>query len=490
MIHYLLLVVFTIIIAFLAFKIWKKTHEVAFILGLGLMYYWSLLGPWFIVYDELTGQKGKNFGLAYYDYLTRLFPVHADNIYLVVISFYALFIIVIELTLLFFSKKRNAEINSTVTPVNVSHLWLIIVCVSTSLISLFIVWKQILIAAKFNESVYYITRNYHDSYYTVHQLFNQVAVVSLYIGFVSYIGGERSRYITGSKKRIYILAYAFAIFFIEGYLLFLGNKREIFFGGILGVLFYMANVHYKINFKALGVFIIIILIPLFFNDGLRSYSPEPLTEYFDVSHLEFQPKEEVAYTQFSASNTVFRFLFSNEMFVPHFSMYGILSHNLSLTYGSSLVSLAASLVPHFLWPDRPGGVYEYYVSSVHAKEGTGYTIHHASAWYLNFGILGIIAGAFILGWLWVWFYNKLSSIESIKNKFIKILFIIAFSAFTAQIPAMMRTGPEGYKSLVFEAILLPVVMIFLASIVESNISERAKKKMLSKIQATRSKIHN
>jgi hypothetical protein len=474
MIHYLFLIVYTLVIGFLAYRIWKKTKHVAFLLGLFLIYYWSLLGCWFIVFDELTGQQGQHFGLAYYDYLTRLFPVHADNIYLVVISFYALFIITLELTVLFFTKKRTGQVNPVVSPIRINHLWLILVCVGTMIISFFIVWKQILIAAKFEESVYYITRNYHDNYYTIHQLFNQVAVVSLYIGFIAFIGGDKSRYITGSQKRFYIFAYAFAIFFIEAYLLFLGNKREIFFGGILGVLFYLVNVDYRINYKVLAIFIVIIMIPLFFNDGLRSYSPTFVTNYVDVSELEFHPKEEVSYTQFSVANTAFRFLFSNEMFVPHFSMYGILANDLPYTYGSSLVSLGASLVPRFLWPDRPEGVYEYYVNSVHAMPGTGYTIHHASAWYLNFGILGIIVGAFILGWFWTWFYNKFMDIETIRNKFMKILFIIGFSAYTAQIPAMMRTGPEGYKAMAFEALLLPVFIIFIASLVETYFKKKIK----------------
>jgi hypothetical protein len=148
---------------------------------------------------------------------------------------------------------------------------------------------------------------------------------------------------------------------------------------------------------------------------------------------------------------------------------------LPLTYGTSLVSLGASLVPHFIWPDRPEGVYEYYVNSVHAMPGTGYTIHHASAWYLNFGVLGIIAGAFIFGWLWTFFYNKFLSIESIKNIFLKILMIIGFCAFTAQIPALIRTGPEGYKALAFEALLLPVFIIYFASVVQSYLLKRRNK---------------
>ncbi|OFX21249.1 MAG: hypothetical protein A2033_11085 [Bacteroidetes bacterium GWA2_31_9] len=472
MLHYLLLTSCTIIIVFLAWQIWKKTKQIAFIIGIGLLYYWSLLGSWFIIYDELTLQNGKNFGLAYYDYLIKLFPVHADKIYYLVISYYSIFIIVIELTVLYFTKKKEFNIESNFKPIYISHFWLITFCLSATIISFIIIWTQILIAAKFHQSVYYITRNYHDNYYTIHQILNQVAIVSLYIGFITFLSSKSSTYLTGSQKNNYIWAYAIAIFIIEGYLLFIGNKREIFFGGILGILFIIINMNNRINYKKLLVFFAIIIVPLFLNDGLRSYSPTFLTNYFNVSDLEFHPKEEISYTTFTAKNTVFRFIFSNEMFVPHFSMYGILSHNIPLTYGTSLVSLSASIVPHFLWHDRPEGIYEYYATQVNAKPGTGYTIHHASAWYLNFGVLGILLGAFIFGIIWTFLYNQFNNLLNIRFKFFKIIYIIGFIAFTSNIASLIRGGPEAYKALVFEAILIPSFVIFVASIIESIIKKK------------------
>jgi hypothetical protein len=95
MIHYLCLFVFTLIIYFLTWKIWKKTKQIAFPIGISLLYYWSLLGAWFIIFDGLTGQKGKEFGHHYYYLFEKMFPVHADNSYLLTISLYALFIITI-----------------------------------------------------------------------------------------------------------------------------------------------------------------------------------------------------------------------------------------------------------------------------------------------------------------------------------------------------------------------------------------------------------
>ncbi|CAN5411900.1 hypothetical protein BH09BAC5_BH09BAC5_07160 [soil metagenome] len=463
MIHYILLLAYTLIIIFLTLKLWKRTKEIAFMIGVALMYYWSLLGAWFFIYDDLSGQKGKSFGLHYYDFFTLVFPVHVDNSYLISVAIYALFIIGVIMMLLWMAKPASEIITENEKPVYVNHLVLIGLCMSAALISFCIVWKEVLTAAKFHESVYIVTRMQPGRFFTFHQLLNQVAVVALYIGLIAYISGKKSRYITGSNKKWILAAYAFAIIFVEGYLLFLGNKREILFGGILGIIFYLNNIRFKINYKAFALFLIIIMIPLFFNDGLRAYSPEFLTKYFDTSGLEFHRLKEFEYSHFSMKNTAFTFLYSNEMFYGHFSMYGIIYKHLPFSYGTSIISLFESIIPRFLFPDRQAPIYEYYVEHVNAVSGQGYTIHHAAGWYLNFGIIGILLGSFIFGWIWVKIYNVNQKVFTLKNNFLKLFFILGLAAFTAEIPTMMRSGPESYKALFFEALLLPAIIIYFAS---------------------------
>ncbi|MDT8412029.1 MAG: hypothetical protein RQ875_06185 [Vicingaceae bacterium] len=467
MIHYLFLSIYTLIILILGYKIWSNTKNIGFVLGILVLYYWSMLGSWFIVFDELTNQSGKEFGLAYYHYLEVLFPVHADNMYLKAIHFYAFFIITIELVVLYFlskpistSEQIEPEQNKSIY---ISHKWLITICIFCVFMSLGLIVNEILIAAKTNNSIYYITRTQQGRFFTLHQLLNQAAITALFVGMVTYISKEKAFYLKGTLEKKYLYLYFLTVFIVEGYLLMIGNKKEIFFGGLFGILVYLKNVNYKINYRWLSMFIIIIALPLVFNDGFRSYSPTFLAEYFDLSTIDEEIDiKEVSYTAFTAKNTIFRFLFSNEMFVPHFSMYGIISHDVPFTYGTSLVSLGASVVPRALWPNRPPGIYEYYAESVNATEGTGYTIHHAAAWYLNFGVIGIIIGAIIVGLLWFYLYKKSNQIQIIKNTFIKIFFIIGFSAFVAQLPILIRNGPEGYKALLIEGIVLPTLIIYFA----------------------------
>lgn len=463
MIHYIFLVLFTAIIAFLTKKIWDKTVQIAFPIGIGLMYYWSLAGAWFIVFDELTGQKGKDFGLHYYHFAERMFPVHADNTYLLAISLYSIFIIAVQCAVLFFTKNKDATVPEVTKQIRLNHYVLISICVCSAILSFFLVWKEILTAAKFEQSIYVVTRHQPGKFFTIHQLLNGVSVISLYIGLIACISGTNSKYILGDDRKKILVAYIAAVAFVEFYLLLMGNKKEILFGGILAMIFYFNNIRFKASWKTITLFLFIIALPLFFNDGFRSYSPTILTRYFDVSGLEYHPETTITYAEFTIKNTALAFLFSNEMFCAHFSMYGALDHQIPPTYGTSFVSLLASLVPRVVWPDRPGTIYDYYFEQIQAAHGQGYTIHHATGWYLNFGIIGIVAGAIVLGFLWSWLYNKFLNIALVKNDLLKILFVLGISAFTSQLASLIRTGPEGYKPMAFEAILIPTLIIFIAS---------------------------
>ncbi len=459
---YLLLTLLTSIIGYLLFRIVKRTQDWSFALGIFFLYYWSLLGAWFFIYDDKTYGGGIAWGLHYHYMFKELFLVRANTDYLITIFAYGLFIITIQLVILKFTKPKNLFEKAEIEKIKVNHIMLIVLCIICSLLSLSLVWKQILIAAKYEESVYYITRHYPSSTYTIHQLLNQVSIVALYIGLITFLTGEKGKYFSGSNNRKMIFGYVLAVIIVEGGLLFLGNKREILFAGIFGFIYYLNTIDYKINWKHLGLFVMIIGFPLFFNDALRAFSPTFLTHYFDVSDLYFTPPE-VVYTEFSVSNAAIAFLFSNEMFAGHFSMYGAIHKEIPLTYGSSIKSLIASGIPRFIYPNRPIPVYDYYVEQVGANKTIGFTIHHATGWFINFGWMGILIGGALIGWIWSYLYNAFNELYKYKNKILRLFFTIGIGAFVAFLPSLIRTGPEGYKALLFEALILPSLIVLVSS---------------------------
>jgi hypothetical protein len=459
---YLLLIALTSGIGYLLYLIIKRTQEWSFAIGIFFLYYWSLLGSWFFVFDDYTHGGGIKFGLHYHYLFQKLFKVQANVDYAWVIFGYGLFIIIIQLMILGFAKPKDKLMKILPEKIKINHFLLIGFCICCSILSLALVWEQILIAAKYGESVYFVTRSYTKSTYTIHQLLNQVSIVALYLGLVTYLCGEKGKYFTAVKDKKVMIGYILAVLIVEGGLLFLGNKREILFAGIFGFIYYLNSMEYKINWRPVSLFFVIVGFPLFFNDALRGISPAFLTNYFDVSELYFTPPE-VEYTSFSVSGAATTFLFSNEMFAGHFSLYGAIHQDIPYTYGTSIKSLVASGIPRFIYPNRPEGIYEYYITQVGGSRKGGFTIHHATGWFLNFGWIGLMMGAALLGGIWAYFYNSFHEVYKFKRQVFRLFFTLALGCFVAFLPSMIRTGPEGYKALLFEALLLPCLIVIFST---------------------------
>jgi hypothetical protein len=314
-------------------------------------------------------------------------------------------------------------------------------------------------------------------YFSIHQVINFGVVITLFAGLVAFLSKGKSNFIgthASQTSKWYLIGYLFLIFFVEGYILMLGNKRELLFGGIFGLLLLYANYEetLKLKIKTMGYILLMTTIPMIFNNGFRAYTPSFLAD----PNLKFELKiKPVTYTEFTVKSSALSFLFSNEMFASHFSMYGIVSKDVPFMYGKSVYGLAYSIVPRVIAPNRPKDAYTYYTEQVGALEGEGFTIHHASGWYINFGIIGVILGAFIFAYIWVWIHNFQVKFFQYKNKFFQLLLILGPALATAQIPTMVRVGIEGYKAFFLEALIIPTVLIYCTSFF---ISKRKEEKSL------------
>lgn len=461
MAHYLLLALYTLVIAFLAQRIWKKTRSAFFMLGIFMLYYWSLLGAWFVVYDNLNDNAGMQFGLHYYYLLEEMFPVKADNAYMLANLLYAVFIIAIELTVLRFAGRRGAP-QLPEKKLTLNHYTLLAGCFALMIVSLFIVRNEILYAASAGQSVYTITRGVANPLFPLHQLCNNLLVSGMFFGLVVYLSGPKGKYTFAKGTMPVTVLYILAAVLFEGYMLFLGNKKEIFFSGMASVLFFLYNINIRSSLVKISALCLIIMAPLFFNDAIRSYSPRFLLNYFDIPDLVYTPPPAVTYTQFSVQNASLTFLFSNEMFAAHFSMYGAVKYNVPLTYGKSVVVLAVSAIPRAIVPNRPEDVYQHYVKSVGASTHQGFTIHHATGWFINFWYTGVALGGFVLGWLWSWLYNLFCRPVT-RKKFLFLVSVFGICAFSAGIPVLIRSGIEAYKVMAFELIILPCLFFYLSS---------------------------
>src|SRR5262249_49792084 len=129
---------------------------------------------------------------------------------------------------------------------------------------------------------------------------------------------------------------------------------------------------------------------LWFLTAVDFFRGTPLTKMEDAIRQRYEDSTDIGHFVES----------SNEAFGAHFSMYGVLAAQTSPKFGYSIYSLACSVIPRVLWPDRPRDIYLYYSESVGAIQNQGYSLHHATGWYLNFGYAGVAVGAIVLGLLW------------------------------------------------------------------------------------------
>jgi len=454
---YLVLLLCTALIGWLAKKMWQQTNNYSIILGVFALYYWSLSGAWFLVWDAYHNNSAQTIGLHYYYIFEKMFVVHADSYYMQSILYYSLFIILLQVAFLF-SGSGNREIKITANgPVKlrINHNRLILISLLALIVSFVCIYPDVKYAISNNKSFYYVVRHSLNKWYTIHQLLNLIASFSVLFGFTLLLIGNNNKYFhSAAAKGNIIIKYIISIILVLSYLLLLGNKHELLFCGIFTAIVYI-SFSQKINWIRYFALIAVIAIPLTLNDSVRRYPPAVL-RYFLMGDTEHP---EPPHGDMSILSSV---VFSNEMFFAHVSMYGSIAQHLPPTMGSSLINLLSSAIPRAIYDKRPDDIYTYYVKSLQLPPGQGYTIHHATAWYLNFGIAGVILGALLLGWLWKFSWKSYCNFDNQSRLFLRIIALIAFASFVSFLPLLIRNGPEAYKALVFEGILLPAFVIWLA----------------------------
>jgi len=438
---YSLLAVATAIIAVLTLALYRKRKDVGFLIGMGALYYWTLYGAWYIVIDKTGGFSGKNY--HYLEY--KLFPISLDGDYLLTLLLYSGFIILIQLTLLLtLSRDRRIEIPRLV----MRHEPILIIAVLAALLSLYIIKDKLSEAWALNTSAYLYTRRQTDEWFTLHQVLNRVAMLPPAIGFATLVAGDRSRYFVSVVRRYTWPGYI-ALFVAMGAFTFvLGNKNEVFMSLLTGLLCYLASVRRPSFFKA-GL---LIALGMWFLYAIDFFRGTPISEMREAVNQRIEEATEVA--SFVTS--------SNEAYAAHFSLYGVLTTGAEPRFGYSIYSLACSVVPRVLWPDRPADIYNYYADSVGAIQNQGYSIHHATGWYLNFGYTGVAIGAILLGLIWAYCSNAHQRIVTKSGLAFRLFATISPWLFVACLPPLIRAGPEGYKGFIVEGLMIPMATLAFA----------------------------
>ena len=226
----------------------------------------------------------------------------------------------------------------------------------------------------------------------------------------------------------------------------LGNKNEVLATLVAGMLAYLGLAR-KPKWIRAGLVLAAGLWMLYAIDSFRGV---PLA---GLEHAVGERTEDAtAVAAFLTS--------SNEAYGAHFSMYGVLAGGVEPRFGYSLYSLVCSVIPRVLWADRPPDIYLYYSESVGAIQDQGYSLHHATGWYLNFGYPGVALGAVVMGLIWAYCLNAHRRAGS--GYLFRLFATVAPWLFVACLPPLIRAGPEGYKGFLIEGVLIPVGVLAFA----------------------------
>jgi hypothetical protein len=439
--YFAVLSIVTAAVAALALVLYRQQRDLGILAGIAALYYWSLFGSWYIVIDKTGGFSGK-----YYHYLeTKMFPIALDSYYLRTIVLYSAFIIAVELTLLLLLPARPAR---PATPLLLRHSPVLVVSFAAALGSVYIIEDKVSQAWALNTSAYWYTRTQTDEWFSLHQVLNRAALLPAAIGFASLLAGERTRYFFNLQGRFTMLAYVLLLGGMGVFTFVLGNKNEIFVALLTGLLAYLGLTR-RANLLKVGASLGAGLWFLYAIDFFRSV---PVTGLRQALSERLDGATEVG-----------RFLTSsNEAYAAHFSMYGVLAADVPPRFGYSFYALVCSIVPRVIWPDRPRDIYLYYSESVGAIQNQGYSLHHATGWYLNFGYAGVLLGGIVLGLVWVGCIRLREHIRPGSSLPLRVFAVVAPWLFVAYIAPLIRAGPEGYKGFAVEAVLIPLFSLTLA----------------------------
>lgn len=439
--YFAILAVSTAIIAALSWAIYRIRRDAGIIVGVLALYYWSLLGAWSIVIDKTGGFSGKH----YYYLETKLFPVALDSDYMIALALYAGFIVVTLLTLLACLSRRRGK---AVPRLILRHEPIVILASLAGLASYLLIRDKISAAWALNTSAYWYTRSQTDQWFTLHQVLNRVALLPSAIGFGVLMAGRNSRFFLSVHSRYAPIAYTILFCGMGAFTFILGNKNEVLEALVAGTLAYLGSARRPSLLKtalAAGA-------GLWFLYAIDFFRAVPLTDLRGA--LAERLSQATGVSGFIAS--------SNESFAAHFSMYGVLHNGVPPKFGYSLYALACSVIPRIFWPDRPLDIYFYYSDSVGAIQNQGYSLHHATGWYLNFGIAGVAIGAAVLGLVWAYCLNANRRIRRSSGLWFRLFAATAPWLFAAYLPSLLRAGPEGYKGFLVEAVVIPVGTLALA----------------------------
>lgn len=467
MINLIMLTCVTVLSVWLQRKIILCTRNYVLLLPVLAIYYWSMLGGWVVTIDLLSGNALEQVGFHYYAYFNKLFPIRLDDAYVKSLCWFSLFLLTFQAAL-FGVVKRFGVVTRIKedAPIFIDHRILIAGAFGLAALSYFFIRAQIMEAIDHQESLYLYLSHQSGRFYSLYQITKSGSLFLILFGVSLLLSQCSGRHFTGNYSPAIAVGYVVAVLVLFIYATLIGSRSDLLFAFLFAIVFYLINARkisvYRVGGQVVGLVLVVAVIEM-----TRAI---PILAYLGLSTGPGIPTDEVV-SRMSFFSTLLNLMASNEMFAGHMSMYGAVYYDVPLTWGGSFNYLLHSMIPRFMIIERPPDSYQHYAAAIHYTGAQGFTINHATGWYVNFGVAGVVVGGALLGSL-VGAGHVLQQRacgSSVLRRIFRVLLLLTVCAF---FPSLIRTGPEGFKALCFEAVIIPVVLIFGVYFISNHILRR------------------
>lgn len=424
---YIVLVVITLYTIRLSIAIYKNCHSLIPVVPIVIMYMWSIYGSWSWIPFRLSGGET--------DFEALMYRVNIDEYYLLSLVLYSFFIVVFGTVELSYVRRRRKFLSSSsnverykfyIEKLADNRLYLII-SFGFLFIFLLLSYRDIIAAVRSGVSAYVLSR-FDSTTNGINSLISFCGETYVYMILPVFFSDR-------FKKKVVPL-FTFGLYFLFNFLL--GNRNILLTSLVIFFLLYAELNGIK---KALKPRNDVLLLALLLGIQLISF-----LRGLSITDLASHNKE------FTLGNLFMSLFSSSEFYSAQFSLYGLLKYDVGFTYGSSVLFLISTLVPSFLGIPRPQAIYHYYVlGTTHQIPELGVTMHHAAAWYLNFGFIGIVLGALLWAYVLKFLFIR-------KKSFIYMYGAILFSA--NSIPMIRGGGLEIYKGCLLLCTIIPMLLIY------------------------------
>lgn len=462
---YLVLLVLTVLYVMAVVAVYRRSRDLTIPVGAFLAYFWTLMGAWPFIIDASTGYMGYRIGLAYYYLMEKMFPFEVDGDYVEALLLLGSFLFGLAAAWLLMFGRRQLAMGPTRQVIPVDHTRLIIGGLSVMLLSFLLIVPDIRRAMHEDVSVYLAVSNAGGARAALHGLLNEMVAICLIVGYAVRLSEAAPYPLFLSRNGKWAdRAYPLALLLAGLFFVFIGDRHPLFLGSVIGCLL-LFQLYGRQGWRPALPLVLICAGSIVLAGWVRSFTwnevatlkkfetPRPDPYPYDLPLIAHVPAKKGALAD------VLEPVWTNELFAAHFSMYGVLRREVPLAPGMSFNYLLHAFIPSFL-ADRPSTIYDHYAAEARLVPGQGYTIHQATAWYLNVGWPGPFIGGFVLGLLWTgarWIIHR----GRVTSRVTAILQLVPF-LFVAFLPQLLRSGPEAYKGLLVEGFAIPLVVMFLA----------------------------